>query len=164
MTTAYLEELCEDRWSYTEKQVGIVDTCMQTDLDRVTDRMWAQTSWQISASRVVAPRTGMVKFNKRCAVTLTEEGDLESPHLVPARREEHFDGTFCRGQLDLAFRGIEVDVLKKVHRSSPDTHTSMRRRTALNFTGPIHLDFDKQLLDMLWNQDQVVSRVLCEIK
>ncbi|GEM10425.1 hypothetical protein Rt10032_c11g4442 [Rhodotorula toruloides] len=146
MTTAYLEELCEDRWSYTEKQVGIVDTCMQTDLDRVTDRMWAQTSWQISASRVVAPRTGMVKFNKRCAVTLTEEGDLESPHLVPARREEHFDGTFCRGQLDVVPGYAHINA------------------QANRIECPIHLDFDKQLLDMLWNQDQVVSRVLCEIK
>ncbi|BGP10268.1 hypothetical protein JCM10049v2_006151 [Rhodotorula toruloides] len=136
MTAAHLEEFYEDPWSYTQKQVELVETCTPADLDRVADSMWAETSWQITASHVVGPR-GMVKFNRRCAVTLKEEGDLESAHLVPARRENYFNGTFCRGQLDA---------------------------NRIELSGPVHLDFDKQLLDMLPNQDQVVSRVLCEIK
>lgn len=129
MTAAHLEEFYEDPWSYTQKQVELVETCTPADLDRVADSMWAETSWQITASHVVGPR-GMVKFNRRCAVTLKEEGDLESAHLVPARRENYFNGTFCRGQLDVrrpfalhllsifADRSLysvaQIDVLKEV--------------------------------------------------
>ncbi|BGP34251.1 hypothetical protein JCM10296v2_006066 [Rhodotorula toruloides] len=98
----------------------------------------------------------MVKFNKRCAVAHPEEGELESAHLVPARGEDYFDGTFYRGQLD-------IEVMKKVQVVPEYAHVNAQANR-IELSRPVHSDLDKQLLDMLPNQDQVVSRVLCEIK
>jgi hypothetical protein len=88
MTRAQRLEAYDDPWSYTHKQVQIIEELADVPLLPVADTVWAQTSWQITARREIDP-SGRVNLVRQCAVTNSEtKKPLESAHVVRARREQ----------------------------------------------------------------------------
>ncbi|BGP26647.1 hypothetical protein JCM10295v2_005600 [Rhodotorula toruloides] len=104
---------------------------------------------------VVADELGVGVLVKRCAVTHQERKAVkyESAHLVPARAEDLGSASVFRGQLD-------VELLKRAQVVPAHAHVNSQA----NRIQHIHKDLDSRSLDMLPNQDQIISRINCVIK
>ncbi|GEM10392.1 hypothetical protein Rt10032_c11g4409 [Rhodotorula toruloides] len=99
--------------------------------------------------------SGVGVLVKRCAVTHQERKAVkyESAHLVPARAEDLGSASVFRGQLD-------VELLKRAQVVPAHAHVNSQA----NRIQHIHKDLDSRSLDMLPNQDQIISRINCVIK
>lgn len=98
----------DDPWSYSLKQVQIIEELADVHLLLVPDTVWAQTSWQITARREIDSIADATRLVKRCAVTNDEENETESAHLVRARREDWDGVTVFQGQLDVRFSSLAL--------------------------------------------------------
>lgn len=159
MTQAQLLDFYDDPWSYSLKQVEIVKSRSKAELDLVPDKMWSQTSWQISARVYIEPRNRVPDLIKRCAVThaFGEQFQTDAAHLVPARREEMGSTTVYHGLVDVRLppdlyasntadhsfhttRVTQVDLLKRAQVVPEHAHINSQanRIQRTSFFAPAH--------------------------